>query len=124
MPSTQAAKLRARLEAIPKVVREAVKPTLNQVGAHLAKAIADASPKETDALAESVTSTPKVGQDNAVIVKAGNDVAPYARFVEFGTVHAPAHPFFWPTYRAMEDQVKATIKSAVTAAVRTEFDHG
>lgn len=124
MPSNQAAKLRARLEAIPKAVREAIKPTLNQVGADLANAIAAAAPKETDALAESVTSAPKAGQDNAVVVKAGNDAAPYARFVEFGTVHAPAHPFFWPTYRTMEDQVKATIKGAVTAVVRKGFDHG
>lgn len=36
------------------------------------------------------------------IVSVGNDVVRYAAHVEFGTVHAPAYPFFWPAVRSLK----------------------
>jgi HK97 gp10 family phage protein len=122
MPSNQQlAKIQARLEAIPKAVRDDVKPSLQQSGAELVAAISAAAPKETGKLSASIAVTPKAGQDAAVAVTAGNADAPYARFVEFGTVDAPAHPFFWPAYRAAKDRIKDNIKNAISGAVNKGF---
>jgi HK97 gp10 family phage protein len=122
MPSNQQlAKIQARLEAIPKAVRDDVKPSLQQSGADLVAAISAAAPKETGKLAASIAVAPKAGQDAAVAVTAGNADAPYARFVEFGTVDAPAHPFFWPAYRAAKDRIKDNIKNAISGAVNKGF---
>lgn len=51
---------------------------------------------------------------------AGDAKAFYARFVEFGTVRAPPHPFFGPIYRANRKGITAAIKSAVSQALRQE----
>ncbi|MBD3785635.1 MAG: HK97 gp10 family phage protein [Sphingomonadales bacterium] len=79
--------------------------------------------------------------ENRIVIFAGNELAYYARFVEFGTsphsvseradlsasaksgseqdgiMHpgSAAHPFFWPAYRAL----KAKIRRRITAAVRS-----
>jgi HK97 gp10 family phage protein len=116
--SDKAAAILARLNAIPKAVREAVKPALDQSGSDIVEAIRAAAPKDTGALAESIKATPKAGQDTAIAITAGDSGAPYARFVEFGTVHAPAHPFFWPTYRALKDGVKNNVETAIDSAVK------
>jgi HK97 gp10 family phage protein len=51
-------------------------------------------------------------------ITAGSTRVPYAAFVEFGTRHAPAQPFFYPGYRATRRQAKAAIRKAVAASVR------
>lgn len=42
----------------------------------------------------------------------------YSRAVEFGTVHTPAQPFFWPTYRARREQIQRAIAEAVDQALK------
>lgn len=55
-------------------------------------------------------------------VKAGDRKnAPYARFVEFGTVKMAARPYFWPTYRALRKRLKARVSRAVGKAVKNAF---
>lgn len=54
-------------------------------------------------------------------VKAGDEKAFYARWVEHGTGEpAPTtpQPFFWPAYRAQKKRVKARIARAARAAVK------
>jgi HK97 gp10 family phage protein len=42
----------------------------------------------------------------------------YARYVEFGTSHSAAEPFFFPGYRLMKKRVKGQIRYSATKAVR------
>lgn len=54
----------------------------------------------------------------SVEVKAGNQKAFYARMVEFGTVKTPAHPYFFPAYRALRKRIRSRISRAIGKAVR------
>jgi HK97 gp10 family phage protein len=43
-----------------------------------------------------------------------------ARLVEFGTVKAPAEPFFFPAFRSQRSGIRTAIRRAIRAAVRRE----
>ena len=57
-------------------------------------------------------------QVDSITIFAGDRVAFYARFVEFGTVKTPATPFFYPAYRAQRKRVKASIRKATREAAK------
>lgn len=50
-------------------------------------------------------------------VKVAN-FAFYARYVEFGTTHSAAEPFFFPGYRLLRKRVKGQIRYAMNKAVK------
>lgn len=91
--------LEKRLKAIPKAVRDAVRPALQKSGEELTAAIRNITPVRTGKLRESVDwnfGDPKPGarlkvaggapgEDLRVSVSAGGEGAFYAPFVEFGT---------------------------------------
>ncbi|WP_165421307.1 HK97-gp10 family putative phage morphogenesis protein [Bradyrhizobium sp. Leo170] len=88
----------------------------------------EASP-ETGALEASCTVAPGA-DDLEYIVQAGGDMTTrevrdgsgvpydYAEAFEFGTSRQPARPFFWPTYRAMKDDIHEAINEAVSEALK------
>ena len=51
------------------------------------------------------------------VVRAGGDIAPYAVFVEFGTVRAPAQPFLGPAFAANADRIRNDMASALNGAL-------
>jgi len=125
----------ARMEAIPKAVREAVKPALMASGNELAdamKTLAERS-RDTGDLIDSITvtgpgqSTPpysqpggsKVVPENAVAVTVGNSDVRYPHLVEHGTKDAAAQPFFWPAFRLYRKRIQRRITRAISKAVRT-----
>lgn len=127
-------KLKARLEAIPKVVRTAVGASLIATAEEIAGGmhqLAESS-RDTGDLIDSIAvtgpgqSTPPYSQpggshqvaENAVAITAGNSRVRYAHLVEFGTAHAPAQPFFWPAYRLGKRRAAGRIKRAIGKAVR------
>src|SRR5689334_5924287 len=127
-------KLKARLEAIPKAVREAVKPALLASADEIAggmRQLAETS-RDTGALIDSIAVTPggestppysqpggsRVVPENAVAITAGNAKVRYAHLVEYGTTHSHAEPFFWPAYRLYRKRAANRIKRAISKAVR------
>lgn len=60
----------------------------------------------------------QAANESRAVITAGDRVAYYAPFVEFGTESAPAQPFFYPAYRANRKRAKAIIQKAVRAAVQ------
>jgi HK97 gp10 family phage protein len=135
--SGQSERLRKRLEAIPKAVRDAVQPALKASGQQLTdamKALAEPS-RDTGALIDSITfttagnSTPpysepggsRVVPENTVLVTAGNTAVRYAHLVEYGTSHSKAEPFFWPAYRLLKKKLSGRIKRAASKAVRENW---
>lgn len=106
--SDQLDRLRKRLDAIPKTVREAVAPALNRSGDELAGRMKQIVPVESGDLRQSIevtpggSSTPPYSQpggsmivpENAVAVTVGNSKVRYGHLVEYGTLHAHAQPFF------------------------------
>lgn len=132
--SAQLDKLKARLEAFPKAVREAVGPVLVKSAEEIAGAmrqLAETS-RDTGALIDSIAvtgpgaSTPPYSQpggsmvvpENAVAITVGNSHVRYAHLVEYGTAKAPAQPFFWPAFRLYRTRARRRINSAIGKAVR------
>ncbi|RAI43982.1 HK97-gp10 family putative phage morphogenesis protein [Rhodoplanes roseus] len=126
-------RLRKRLEAIPKAVREAVGPSLLAAADDMADAMRHLAPRDTGALIESIEvtgpgeSTPAYSQpggahvvpENAAAITAGNTAVRYAHLVEYGTTSAPAQAFFWPAYRLYRAKVKRKIGRAISKAVKS-----
>ena len=123
-----------RMEAIPKAVREAVKPALLTSGQELASAMAALAERSRDTgdLIDSIEvtgpgeRTPPYSQpggsttvpENAVMVTVGNSDVRYPHLVEYGTKAAPAQPFFWPAFRLYRRRIQRRISRAISKAVR------
>lgn len=136
--SAQTARLRRRLRAIPVAVKDAVVPALIQSGNELAGRMKHLAPKDTGALADSIAVTPpggstpaysqpggsRVAAENQVLVTAGNDGVRYPHLVEYGTLEAPAQPYFWPAYRLTKKRIANRVKRAIGKAVRDKWGNG
>lgn len=130
--SPSLARLQARLEAIPRRVKEAVKPALEKSGKELADGMRALAPEDEGDLKRSVTytmggqQTPPYSQpggsktvpENAVVVTVGNTDVRYPHLVEYGTTKAQAQPYFWPTVRAKRKKITNRINRAIRKAVR------
>lgn len=95
----------------------------------LAEAIKAAAPVKTGALRDSIKVRRQRG-GLSFVVSAGGDATTkeirggsgepydYAAAVEFGTGREHAEPFFFPTIRAMQDEIRANLQAAVLRAIR------
>lgn len=121
--------LDAYLKKLPDRLRRDMAATLEDVATDLSNAIRDAAPQgKTGNLKRSVRVT-KGRHDLELFVDAGGDLttkevrkgsgepSDYALHVEFGTLHAPAQPFFYPTYRAKASEIRKEIEDAVADAL-------
>lgn len=128
-------RLQRRLNAIPRVVRDAVNPALIKSADEMADAMRTLAPHETGDLKESITvtgpgkSTPPYSQpggsmtvpENAAVVTVGDQDVRYAHLVEYGTTKANAQPFFWPAVRLLRKRATNRIKRAVKKSVRENW---
>ncbi|WDR05625.1 HK97 gp10 family phage protein [Devosia rhodophyticola] len=136
--SNQLARFEARMNAIPKAVREAVQPALAKNADELASAmkhLAEPS-RDTGALIDSIHATlpgertPPYSQPGGnqtaseleALVTAGNSEVRYAHLVEYGTSDTDAQPFFWPSVRLLKKRLNNRMKRAISKAVRTKWD--
>lgn len=132
-------RLKRRLAAIPKNVKEAVQPTLQKQADAMADTMRRLAPDDpaTDApdLKSSIAVTPGGQQtppysqpggsmtvpENAVAVTAGNSDVRYPHLQEYGTTRHPAQPFFWPSVRLHRKKAQQAIKRGVARAVKKEW---
>jgi HK97 gp10 family phage protein len=120
MASDQLARLQRRLERIPIEVRKAVQPALDKSANELVGRMRHLAPVQEEDGGELRDSIHAEQGDHELArrVVAGGDTAPYALHVEYGTVHADASPYFWPSYRLLRKRITGRIKRAVSKAVR------
>lgn len=134
-------RLQARMNAIPKKVRAAVKPAIEKSAQEIVSKAKALAPVDSGALRNSIDyafgdgpatratgafriTTKAVDPELRVTVYAGDDDAYYARWVEFGTqAHgghpgAVAQPFFFPAWRLGAKLATARIRRAISKAVR------
>lgn len=131
----KARRLFNRLMAIPADVRVAAGVAVTKQAETIAATMRALAPEDTGALKRSIVvtpggqSTPPYSQPggstrvaaHAAAITAGNSEVRYAHLVEYGTVKAPAHPFFWPGYRLHRDKAKRAIKRGVAKAVKQRW---
>lgn len=126
--------LEAYLEALPDQIREHLSDVLREQAFKLSDAQREAlqgleqDPK-TGALEASCTVAPGA-DDLEYIVQAGGDMTTKeirdgsgvaydtAEAFEFGTSRQEARPFFWPTYRAMKDEIHQAINDSVSEVLK------
>lgn len=130
--TAQLDRLNRRMAAIPKKVREAVKPALVQGANEVATAQRSLAPVDTGALRNSIAVTPPgmtsppysvpgggtVAGPLEALVTAGNSDVRYAHIQEYGSVKNAAAPFFWPAFRLTRKKAATRIKRAIAKAVR------
>ena len=129
---TGLARFQRRMRGIPKAARAAVAPALAQGAYEVAEAIERLAPEDTGDLKGSVAvtlpgrSTPPYSQPGGsrtlgemeAAVTVGNTDVRYPHLVEYGTVHAPATPFFWVGFRLARGKAERRIKAAIGRAIR------
>src|SRR5689334_17660691 len=102
---------------LPIRLRRQLAATIKDEADKLATAIKAAAPVRTGALRDSVK-VRRTKRDLTLEVTAGGEAttngergpggeADHAVFTEYGTRHAPAHPFFYPTARAMQAEINS-----------------
>ncbi|NLS04614.1 HK97 gp10 family phage protein [Rhizobium sp. P32RR-XVIII] len=130
--SAQSERLKRRLDAIPKAVREAVQPALIKSGQELAGTMEQLAPVDSGDLKDSIHVTPpgqatpsysqpggsRVAGDTEVLITVGNSDVRYPHLVEYGTADTVAQPFFWPAFRLNRKRLANRIKRAVRKAVK------
>jgi len=136
--SAQLERLKKRMAAIPQRVKHGVQPALKQSGDELAGMMKHLAPKLTGDLADSIAvttagnSTPPYSQpggsmivpENAVAITAGNSKVRYPHLVEYGTAHAHAQPYFWPSYRLLKKRLSNRIKRSIRKSVKEGWGQG
>lgn len=116
--------------------RQQIMKALLASGNELADAQQHLAPKDTHALANSISvtgpgeTTPpysqpggsRVAGETEVIVTAGNTDVRYAHLVEYGTSKTEPQPFFWPALRLLRKRLQQRIDRAGRKAVRDAWN--
>lgn len=111
-------------------VKKQLAQTIKGEADKLAAAIKAAAPVKSGALQSTVQVRRKKsdvdlevtagGDATTKEVRAGSGISyDYSRAVEFGSVNAPAEPFFFNTYRAMAPEIRQNIDDAVAKAINS-----
>lgn len=127
--------LKKALAFMPKNVENATRKAMEKSASELVEMMKRLVPVDDGDLRNSIGWTwGDVPAGSAVILKsgggkeyaamqikvfAGNDKVFYARFVEFGTKSGkPAHPFFFPSWRALRKRIKSRIVREQKKAIK------
>jgi HK97 gp10 family phage protein len=140
----QMARINAMILDLPDALSGPIKDTLVTQAALVAteiKSVAhedltSATPGALKASVRVEEAPPKGGKFVRVFIKAGGKTTmksikngnagfsyeyDYARAQEFGTQKEPAHPFFFPIWRARRKDVRAAVRKAVKTAAKDVF---
>lgn len=128
------ADFKKRLAAIPKSVRQAVLPALDQGAEEITRAQKSLAPRDDGTLQESIRwsrngelsrTIEAGGKTTTKPVRQGVDAEyDYALAMEFGTRETPAQSFFYPGYRLTRKRANNRIKRAIGKAVKDSYANG
>lgn len=133
--ATLSPRLKAQLDRVPKVAVEAAAQAMEEGADEIVALMRSMAPRRTGELADSIAWTWGDAPKGALVIdeirsgaRRGEQYATlrltiyvgawYAHFPEFGTVKAPAHPFFFPGWRAKRREFRAKIRAAVRLAIK------
>lgn len=108
-----APRLCARLRKLPVVMAAAMPQTMSHAAEMVAETARELAPRRTGALSDSIVVARDVGND-ALRVEAR---APYAAYVEFGTVRRPARPFLGPAIQTSRAAIVQEFARALRRAL-------
>jgi len=108
-PQKRAKDFVARMSRIPPKVKRRINQANEKSAEELVAMMVRLAPRDQGDLERSITyyeMPAEIGGGVTWRVVAGNDKAPHARWVEFGTPNTPAQSFFYPSWRAMRRLIK------------------
>ena len=135
----------AKLKRIPDMAVDAAKRAMEEGAQEIVEAMRAAAPKGATGdlrdsigwtwgdvppgafMIDEIRSGKNQGDQYATMrlkIYAGSSDAFYARFHEFGTVKMPAHPFFFPTWKAKKAAFRKHIRARVRAAIKEAWANG
>lgn len=128
-------RLREAFADMPDAVREETRKAVVKSAEELARHQRALAPVDQGDLKESIVATGpgettppysqpgggRVVPEYAAVVTAGNSDVRYPHLVEYGTVKAPAQPYFWPAYRSLRKRLTSRITRAGRKGIRKEW---
>ena len=115
--------LKAKIAKIPQAARAELAKELDRSANDIASLARGLAPMDHGALKNSIHVEPGRTELSRKVI-AGDEIAYYARWVEFGHGHAKARPFFFPAYRALRRAIKVRIGRAYTKAAKAVASSG
>lgn len=138
----KATRLQQKLRAVPAKVQMAVKPVLERHAAEVVMQMKALAPRDSGALRDSIGWTWGAAPKGSLVLGVvkgkgklsgphitiyagtrdktlGDQDAFYARWLEFGNSRMPAHPFFFPVWRANRRRVKSSVSRAIKNSLKT-----
>lgn len=111
--------LQKKLKAMPREVKRGIRDAQKKGADEVTALQKQLVPVQTGGLRDSIRNY-DASDDTGIRRRmvAGNDEAYHAAFVEFGTVNAPAHPYFFAAYRALKKRIKSRQTRAINKALR------
>ena len=106
-------RLRARLRKLPAVMATAMPQAMSHAGETVAETARELAPRRTGALRDSIV----VARDPVTGQATVEARAPYAAYVEFGTVRRPARPFLGPALAASRSAIIKELARALRRAL-------
>jgi len=110
-------RLQAKLRAMPREAKEEIRTALNRSADEVVNLARTLAPVADGDLRGSIRKE-SGSHDLKIDVKAGNEKAFYARWVEFGAPHRTATPFFFPAYRSLKKRIRSRLTRASTKAAK------
>lgn len=109
-----------KMSQLPREVRKELFQAAEKNAREVSARQKQTAPRDDGELQDSHKVVPVKGPNNVVRwrVVAGDEKAFYARMVEFGTPTHGAHPWFYPSYRALKARLKARNRAAAKRAIR------
>lgn len=109
-------------------VRRILRRTYTALAGELRDAVREAAPKKTGDLARSIKSRSKSDKGGNVYAELYVDRSGgrsgrghHFHFVEHGTRHSKAEPFFWPTFNRLAPQLQAKLKAELMKQLAVEL---
>lgn len=127
------ARLDRKFKRLPQEARQHLRAEMEKVAEEIVAMMRRLAPKDQGDLAASIGWTwgkvpkgatviaavkSKLGGDMTITIYAGDAVAYYARWQEFGTQDMPAQPYFYVSWRASRKTAKRQMRKAHRDAVR------
>lgn len=111
-------RLKKRFARLPARMRAEVRASLEKSADELVAMQKRLAPVDDGDLRDSIRKEDG-RHELSIEVKAGDRKVFYAAMVEFGTVNAPAQPFFFGPYRALRKRMRSRTSRAVRKAVKS-----
>jgi HK97 gp10 family phage protein len=127
------ARLQRKLDRLPKITKTLIRSRMEEQADTIVAMMKSLAPEMSGELIDSIGWTwgklpdgssvvaavkSSLGGDMTITIYAGDEVAYYAGWQEFGTQNMPAHPYFFVSWRANKKGANRAVRAATRQAAK------